>query len=160
MGDVAKIGAVLLNPVAAIGTIAGASAVGVPQLLEARKQTKLQADGNKVSRANQEVANIANRRAAARAERIRRARILQASSTLGTVGSSGEAGAVGALTTNFASQVAQVSGQTQTADFLSGLNQQVANSQQRAGVFDAIGNASKFIFTAAGGFSGDTPAKS
>lgn len=114
-----------------------ALANSVVQQQEAKKQNrkayKEQVKVQNEQKAQNQAAQLAERRNQIREERVKRARILQGAQNTGTTGSSGEAGAVGSLS----SQLSANLGANQSA-IISGANQSLFS--QNAALFSNKAN--------------------
>lgn len=118
----------------------GASLLVTQPMRMQEKMEERQRESQRIQRASQQVKDVEERRKMARQERIRRARIEQSAVNMGAQGSSGEMGAVSALATNTSGAMAQMSGQQQTADQLTELNQQIAGIQSNLNLFNTATN--------------------
>ena len=151
---------------------AGASAYGAYKSYEqgkdlaeafttsSRKISGLQAQSQAEQRAEQAARAAGERRQQIREERVKRSRIMQSSQNTGTGGSSGEAGALSSLSTQFGSNIGFNLGAKQTADSITGLNQEIADVsgayQQQASEpnnYGLVSQAGSSIFAASGGFN-------
>lgn len=118
---------------------------------EAREQAR-------ISSAAEEVRNRQQRRQAIREGRVRRARILAASEGAGVAGSSSEIGSVGALTSLTGDRLASLSSQTlasqamgRSADRQAVFQSQALSAQQRASLWQGVGQLGAGLFQASGG---------
>lgn len=132
-----------------IAAIAGAAATvgGVVIQYNAGQDAK---DAQRRRAASEKATNAAaaarERRQQIREERIRRARVLQSAENSGTAGSSGEFGAIGALSTNLNSNIGANLGSLRESNIMSGINQDLANSQHKANNGVLLGQVGSSIF--------------
>lgn len=135
-----------------------ASATGVPQYFEgkkaARKAERKQEHANRIEQASAQVRNATERRRA-----IARARMAAAQNTASVGGdlqsSSGLAGSNAGLATqtgaNIGTQQQTLASQQASFDFRQGAQRALDRGQQRIGAWNAVGDTTKFAFSA---FSG------
>jgi hypothetical protein len=149
---------------AVVSAVVGTYSVieGAGQRKEARSnQERAQKEGEKIqseTRAQNQAAAAAERRAQIREERVRRGRIMQSAENTGTAGSSGEFGALGALSTGLGVNIGTNLGRIGSAERTSEAAQSqtnflgaAQNNLQSAKEMDALFNLSGSIFSASGG---------
>lgn len=135
-----------MSTVAAVAAVVG---LGI-SVASTAKSAKLQKEAGKVSTASQKIEDAANIRKQAREARVQRSRILQSAETAG--GGSRESGAVSSLSTQLGEQQARVAGQQQTAQTLSNINADIAQTQVTKAVGQTVQSIGTFAFDKTGGF--------
>lgn len=116
-----------------------------------RSAAKKEDEARDVARAEQEAQRISQTRQQIREERVRRAQILQQSENTGVGSSSGALGSVGALQTTVGSNLASATRQTNSADAITGLQQDAADFRSKAAQIGAIGSLAGKAVTAGAG---------
>jgi hypothetical protein len=157
-----------MGPAVAVAALAVTATSAVMQHQQARRASRAQARAAEEAREQQRIGTAAEeirgrqqRRQALREQRIRRARILAASQGAGVGGSAAESGAVGALGTLTGQTLGALSTQrvgsqaidaSQQRQF--GHQQSAASAQQRAQLWQGVGQLSGSVFQGTGGFPG------
>jgi len=121
-----------MSTVAAVAAVVGT----VASMQASSKQARLQKEAGAVSTAAQKAEDAAQLRRQAREARVQRARISQQAETSG--GGSREAGAISSLSTQLGAQQGRLAGQQATAESLSGINNQIAQTQELAAFGGAL----------------------
>lgn len=141
---------------AAVSTIVAVAAVAVAgvsayeQKQQAKKAAKREKEARAVAQAEQAAQQTAQTRAQLREERIRRAQILQQSQNTGVGGSSGAGGSTGALATSVGANIAAASRQANSANAISGLQQQAADARTKGAEIAATGQLASSLLSAGG----------
>lgn len=157
-----------MGPAVAVAALAVTAVSAYQQHQQARKASRSarraaeeQREQQRVGTAAEEIRARQQRRQALREQRIRRARILQASEGAGVVDSSGQFGSTGSLGTLTGTTLGNIGTQragsraidaSQERQF--GHYQSQLSAQQRASLWQSVGQVSGSIFQAAGGFPG------
>jgi hypothetical protein len=93
----------------------------------AKDIAEAQKEVSKVNSASQQVTAREQSRQQIRQDRVRRAQLAQTAESSGATGSSGVSGTAAALSTNLSANQAYQSGQADTANTVTGLNQDIAD---------------------------------
>lgn len=104
------------------------------------KSASAQRESNRQKLASQKSLDRSALRQRQRETRIRQEQILQAAANTGTSGSSGAVGAFGALSTMYAANVSQQSGQVLAMEGISDSNQRAASYAKNAGYAQQVGS--------------------
>lgn len=131
----------MANPV--IWGLVISSAISVGTSIDASNKQKAaardQKDAQAVEKNQQSAQDAIARRAAIREERIRRAQITQAAVNSGAAGSSGEANSIANLSSNIGANLSGMSGQANTANALTFINDRAQGNLDSANQSLAIG---------------------
>jgi hypothetical protein len=157
-----------MGPAVAVAALAVTATSAVMQHQQARRASRAQARAAEEAREQQRIGTAAEeirgrqqRRQALREQRIRRARILAASQGAGVGGSAAESGAVGALGTLTGANLGALGSQMRGSQAIDasqqrqfGHQQSAASAQQRAQLWQGVGQLSGSVFQGTGGFPG------
>lgn len=131
----------MANPV--IWGLVISSAISVGTSIDASNKQKAaardQKDAQAIQKNQQSAQDAIARRAAIREERIRRAQIMQAAANSGAAGSSGEANSIANLSANIGANLSSISGQAQTANQLTFVNDRAQGNLDAANQSLTIG---------------------
>lgn len=130
--------------VAAVGAATSVYST-VEQARAGRKSASAQKEASEISAAQQRNADAEARRKQVREQRIRAAQIEQGAANQGVSNSSGELGSLSALSTNSASNLAFMSGNTNAAAGITAANQRSLNAQSDAQTAGAIGGIASTV---------------
>lgn len=116
------------------------------------KSASAQRESNRRQLAAQKSVDRTALRQRQRETRIRQEQMMQAAANTGTTGSSGAVGAFGSLSTMYAANVAQQSGQVLAMEGISASNQQAASYARNAGYAQQVGSLSSNALVNTKGF--------
>lgn len=136
--------------IAAYSSLAVAGVGAVNANVNANRAEATQKEQGRVSAAAQKIEDASRLRKQAREARIQKARILQASEESG--GGSRESGAISSLGTQLGANQGRMAGQQNTANTMTGLNQDLANSNKNIALSNSIKGLGMQAFNTAGGF--------
>lgn len=128
---------------AIISSIVGAGAA----IIGAKQSADAQEEQQETISAQQKIADVNLARKKIKEARVARARLLQTSEAAGTTGSSGEQGALSSLQTQLGTNLAEQTGQANTANAVSKISSDLASKRQVTQGIGAIAGASQSIFT-------------
>jgi len=120
---------------------AGATIYGSKQAADAQEEQ------NEIQNAQQQINDVSSARRKVKEARVARARLMQSSEAMGTSGSSGESGGLSSLNTQLSGNLATMTGQANTANALSAVRQDLADSQLITNSIGAVAGVAQSIFT-------------
>lgn len=127
----------------AVGAISGINQMNAANQSAsfARESAAAQKESNTITRAQQQVSSLENRRQRIREERVRRAAMISGAAASGTSDSSGLSGALGALGSNYGTLVSQQYGETKSIEGINKYNQKSIDLDTEARVTRANADA-------------------
>ena len=130
-----------------VAAVIASAVIGAGTSIIAGKRAEdAQEEQNEITSAQQKITDVASARRKVKEARVARARLLQSSQAAGTTGSSGEAGGLASLDTQLATNLAEQTGQANTANAISASNRRLAKSQFVTGSIGAVAGAAQSIF--------------